>query len=189
MSLILNERNNVEVRLGDLYEAVEKNKFDCITANPPFVITARPSHKFRDGGEYGDDVLTRVLNGLPHYWTDGGFAQIVTFLYDFKGRSQSDDVRVFAESHQLETLVLKSPSLDKYHFATTQRGNLRNYESYEAKVFADLDHLDRIGMISYCTAVITFKNSGKYRMKERFGLAHTIQFETNLQELVRDFFN
>jgi len=117
-------------------------------------------------------VLTRVLNGLPHYWADGGFAQIVTFLYDFNGRSQFDDVRVFAESQQLETLVLKSPSLDRFHVASTQRGNLRNYESYEAKVFADLDHLDRIGMISYCTAVITFKNGGKYRVKEQFGLAH-----------------
>jgi hypothetical protein len=84
-------------------------------------------------------VLNRILNGLPHHWTDGGYAQIVTFLYEFEGRSQLDDIRVFAKSHQLETLVLKSASQDKFHLATTQRGSLRNYESYEEKILTDLE--------------------------------------------------
>lgn len=190
ISLALNRINNIEVRLGDLYEPVKKNKFDYITANPPFVITWETSKKFRDGGKYGDDVLTRILNGLPDYWSDGGYAQIVTFLHDFEGRSQLDDIRVFAKTHQLETLVLKSPSWDKFHLATTQHPEkIKNYESYEETVFTYLDHLGRIGMISYCTAVITFKNNGKYKMKELFGLPRTVLFEKNLQESVRDFFN
>jgi methylase of polypeptide subunit release factors len=42
MSLILNEINNIEIRLGDLYEPVKENKFDYIMANPPFVITRKP---------------------------------------------------------------------------------------------------------------------------------------------------
>ena len=96
-SLALNGINNIEVRLGDLYEEVKKNRFDYITANPPFVINWKTSQKFRDGGKYGDDVLTRILNGLPDHWNDGGYVQIVTFLYEFEARSQLDQIRVFAE--------------------------------------------------------------------------------------------
>ena len=135
-------------------------------------------------------MLTRILNGLPDYWNDGGYAQIVTILHEFEARSQLDEIRVFAESHQLETLVLKSPSWDKFELATTQYAEeVKNYEAYEETVFAYLDHLDRVGMISYCSAVITFRNIGKYRMKELFGLPSTVSFKKDLQELVKDFFN
>jgi hypothetical protein len=97
---------------------------------------------------------------------------------------------VFAESHQLETLVLKSPSWDKFDLATTQCAALgKNYAFYEETVLAYLEHLDRAGMISYCSAVITFRNIGKYRMKELFGLPSTVSFKKDLQELVKDFFN
>src|SRR5262249_15493592 len=121
-SLALNEFSNIEVRLSDLYEKVKEYNFDYITANPPFVINWKTSQKFRDGGKYGDDVLTRILTGLPNYWTPGGYAQIVTFIYEFETRSQLDEIRVFAESHQLETLVLRSPSWDKFDLATSQYG-------------------------------------------------------------------
>ena len=74
----------------------------------------------RDGGKFGDDVLTRILNGLPDYWNDGGYAQIVTFLHEFEARSQLDEIRVFAKSHQLETSVLRVQSRDKFDLATTR---------------------------------------------------------------------
>jgi hypothetical protein len=192
-SLAFNEINNIEVRLGDLYEEVKNNRFDYITANPPFIINWKASEKFRDGGKYGDDVLIRILNGLPDYWNDGGYAQIVTFLYEFEARSQLDEIRKFAKSHQLETLVLKSPSWDKFELATAQHADVvKNYEAYEEGIFAYLDYLDRVGMISGCSAVITFRNSGKYKMKELFGLPRvsfkTVLFKNGLQELMKDFF-
>ena len=196
-SLALNGINNIEARLGDLYEGVKKNSFDYITANPPFVINWKTSQKYRDGGKYGDDLLTRILNGLPDYWNDGGYAQIATFLHEFKARSQVEEIREFAKSHQLETLLLKSPSWDRFELATTQHaGEAGHYEAYEEAIFAYLDYLDRVGMISYCLAVITFRNIGKYRMKELFGLPRvsfktvsSVSFKKDFQKLVKDFFN
>ena len=193
-SIALNGINNIEVRVSDLYEEVRNNKFDYITANPPYVITWETSEKFRDGGEYGDDVLARILNGLPGCWKDGGYAQIVTFLHEFKARSQLDEIRVFAELHQLQTLVLKSPSWDKFELATAQYANaVIDYAAYEKSVLAYLDHLDRVGMISGCLAVITFRNNGKYKMKELFGLPtvsfKTVSFQKDFQKLMRDFFS
>jgi methylase of polypeptide subunit release factors len=190
MSLALNGINNIEVRLGDLYENVQRNRFDLITANPPFVINWKTSHKFRDGGKYGDDVLARILNELPDHWNDGGYAQIVTFLYEFEARSQLNEIRVFAQSRQLETLVLKSLSRDKFELAMSQYAEkVKNYEAYEQTISAYLDHLDRVGMISYCSAVVTFRNTGKYRIKELSGLPRRIILRKDLQELVRDFFS
>jgi methylase of polypeptide subunit release factors len=67
ISLALNQINNVDIRLGNLYQPVQNNRFDYITANPPFVITREESERYLDGGTYGDDVWTRILHGLPDY--------------------------------------------------------------------------------------------------------------------------
>jgi hypothetical protein len=71
---------NLEVEVGDLYEAVGGESFDLITANPPFVPSPLDTLRFRDGGRSGEDVLKRVIAGLPHHLAPGGMAQVVTEL-------------------------------------------------------------------------------------------------------------
>jgi hypothetical protein len=70
--------NNIEVRLGDLYEPVGQARFDLITANPPFVPSPRNSLTYRDGGRSGEDVQRRIIAGLPQFLAPGGMAHIVT---------------------------------------------------------------------------------------------------------------
>jgi len=71
---------NLEVKAGDLFEAVGGESFDLITANPPFVPSPLDTLRFRDGGRSGEDVLKRVIAGLPHHLAPGGMAQVVTEL-------------------------------------------------------------------------------------------------------------
>lgn len=71
---------NLEVALGDLYECVADEKFDLITANPPFVPSPSDAVQFRDGGRSGEDVQKRIVAGLSHHLAAGGMAQIVTEL-------------------------------------------------------------------------------------------------------------
>lgn len=52
---------NVEVMVGDLYEPVGDERFDLITANPPFVPSPVNSILFRDGGPSGEDIQRRII--------------------------------------------------------------------------------------------------------------------------------
>jgi SAM-dependent methyltransferase len=79
---------NLEVALGDLYDAVPDGSFDLITANPPFVPSPLESLLFRDGGRSGEDIQKRIIAGLPRHLAPGGVAQIVTEL---GLRDQDDD--------------------------------------------------------------------------------------------------
>jgi hypothetical protein len=69
---------NLEVVAGDLFEAVRGKYFDLITANPPFVPSPLNTLRFRDGGRSGEDILKRIVAGLPHHLAPGGIAQVVT---------------------------------------------------------------------------------------------------------------
>jgi len=71
---------NLEVVAGDLLEAVRGERFDLITANPPFVPSPVDTLRFRDGGRSGEDIQKRIVAGLPHHLAPGGMAQVVTEL-------------------------------------------------------------------------------------------------------------
>jgi hypothetical protein len=71
---------NLEVLVGDLFEAVGRERFGLITANPPFVPSPLNTLRFRDGGPSGEDVQKRIVGGLPGHLAPGGMAQMITEL-------------------------------------------------------------------------------------------------------------
>jgi hypothetical protein len=77
----LNGIDNIEFRLGSLFEPVVGERFDHIISNPPFVITPRtegvPSYEYRDGGLVGDAIVEAVVRGAAHHLTPGGIAQLL----------------------------------------------------------------------------------------------------------------
>lgn len=78
---VLNGIDNIEFRLGSLYEPVAGERFDHIVSNPPFVITPRidgvPAYEYRDGGLVGDEIVRRVVVGAAEHLTPGGVAQLL----------------------------------------------------------------------------------------------------------------
>ncbi|MDJ0338046.1 methyltransferase [Cryobacterium sp. PH31-O1] len=77
----LNEIDNIEFRLGSLFEPVAGEQFDHIISNPPFVITPRaegvPSYEYRDGGMVGDALVEAVVRGATAHLTPGGVLQLL----------------------------------------------------------------------------------------------------------------
>lgn len=69
--------DRIDFRLGDLFSAVDGERFDLILSNPPFVITPRrssdePKYDYRDGGMTGDDLAAKVVREAPRYLAEGG---------------------------------------------------------------------------------------------------------------------
>ena len=77
----LNGVDNIEFRMGDLFEPVADERFDQIVSNPPFVITPRsegvPAYEYRDGGMVGDALVEAVVEGVAEHLAPGGIAQFL----------------------------------------------------------------------------------------------------------------
>jgi len=71
----------VELRHGDLFAPVARERFDRIVSNPPFVITPRregvPVYEYRDGGRVGDGIVEEVVRGAADHLVPGGTAHLL----------------------------------------------------------------------------------------------------------------
>jgi len=74
-SLGLNRAQNVELRLGSLFEPVGDEGFDLIVSNPPYILSPDTSHLYRDGG--GTAMTRAIVEGAAARLREGGFAHIL----------------------------------------------------------------------------------------------------------------
>jgi len=98
---------NLEVVEGDLFEPVGNDRFDLITANPPFVSSPVNALRFRDGGPSGEDVQRRIVAGLPHYLAPGGIAHLVTELGERDGEPVTRRLREWLGEAPIDVYVLR----------------------------------------------------------------------------------
>ncbi len=76
--------NGVEMEsfCGDLYDPVKGRQFDLITAHPPFVPTIGERMVYRDGGDSGEEITRRIIEGLPSHLRPDGTAVILCVACD-----------------------------------------------------------------------------------------------------------
>ena len=92
ISAALNGIDNVETRLGSLFEPVAGETFDLITCNAPYVISPERRWQYRDGGLPGDQLSERVVREAAPHLADGGHASV---LVSWLAESEDDpDERV-----------------------------------------------------------------------------------------------
>jgi len=68
----LNAIANFTASQGDLYEPAGNFTFDRIVAHPPYVPVYRPQMIFDSGGQDGEQIVRRIIEGLPRYLRPGG---------------------------------------------------------------------------------------------------------------------
>ncbi|HEU5363538.1 MAG TPA: methyltransferase [Gaiellaceae bacterium] len=77
ISAAVNGIENVETRLGSLFEPVAGETFDLITCNAPYVISPERRWQYRDGGLPGDELSQRVVTSAAEHLADDGFASVL----------------------------------------------------------------------------------------------------------------
>ncbi|MDP9113759.1 MAG: class I SAM-dependent methyltransferase, partial [Acidobacteriota bacterium] len=68
----LNAVANFTAAQGDLYEPAGDLTFDRIVAHPPYVPVYRPQLIFDSGGQDGEQIVRRIIEGLPRHLRPGG---------------------------------------------------------------------------------------------------------------------
>jgi SAM-dependent methyltransferase len=77
LNLRLNRVTNVELRHGDVFEAVEGETFDLIVSNPPYVVSPETHYAFRDSGLPGDSFCEALVRGAPRFLRESGVASML----------------------------------------------------------------------------------------------------------------
>ncbi|MCU1480847.1 MAG: SAM-dependent methyltransferase [Subtercola sp.] len=129
MNAELNAIDNIEFRLGSLFEPVAGERFDQIVSNPPFVITPRregvPVYEYRDAGFVGDELVATVIRGCEEHLAPGGIAQL---LGNWEYRTAAgvavaadglDRVRGWLQGSSLDAWVIERELQDAPQYAET----------------------------------------------------------------------
>lgn len=155
LNAALNGINNIEFRLGSLFEPVAAERFDQIVANPPFVITPRvegvPAYEYRDGGRVGDALVAEVVAGVSDHLVPGGLAQL---LGNWEYREASDRIDAFdriddwLQGSGLDVWVVEREVQDAALYAETwiRDGGTRHGEQFDELADAWLDDFEKRGV-------------------------------------------
>ena len=78
----LNGLWNVTPGCGDLYEPGPGVTYDRIVAHPPYMPVYRPHMIFDSGGQDGEQIVRRIIEGLPEHLRPGGRFHALTMGTD-----------------------------------------------------------------------------------------------------------
>lgn len=154
----LNAVDGIDWRQGDLFEPLRGERFDLITANPPFVVSPATEFTFRDAG-YEDDALTRgVVEGVADRLSDDGYATVVcNWISPLDGEWSARPREWLAESG-CDALILRHMSEAARTYAL--RWNLRPGKTLEqsaAAAQAWAQYYRERGIDSLTTGVIVLR--------------------------------
>jgi hypothetical protein len=151
---------NLELAVGDLFEPVAGQRFDLITANPPFVPSPLHALGFRDGGRSGEDVQKRIVAGLPAHLAAGGIAQMVTELGERDDEPIVDRLRDWLGGAPLDIYVLR---LRVYSVASYAIGHAKgdDHGSFLASVRSWAGNLTAQGYSQVVSVLVAFEWSDR----------------------------
>ena len=78
----LNGIDNMTAAEGDLYAPAGTQTFDRIVAHPPYLPVFRQRFVFDSGGQDGEQIVRRIVKGLPKYLRPGGIFFALTMGTD-----------------------------------------------------------------------------------------------------------
>lgn len=119
----LNGIENLETRLGSLFDPVAGMLFDRIVTNPPYVLTppknaSESKHMYRDSGFPADGLSESVVRGLPRYLKPGGFAQSMINWACVKGEPWQERIQSWLKENDCDAWLLRFETLTPAQYAT-----------------------------------------------------------------------
>jgi methylase of polypeptide subunit release factors len=147
---------NLEVVVADLFQGAGCERFDLITANPPFVPSPLDTLGFRDGGRSGEDILKRIVAGLPQHLAPGGIAQIITELGERDDEPLVLRLRQWLGGAAMDIHILRVGEHEAMKYATRHaKGD--NFEAFLASVHEWASNLLAQGYRRVVSLVISFR--------------------------------
>lgn len=102
---------------GDLYEAVPGETFDLVIANPPWIAAPTSDMElYRWGGETGEVITRKVVDGLPTHLNVGGTLSMFVIYPIIRGKVYVDRFREWLPSTGWGVAIAESPDCSLEQF-------------------------------------------------------------------------
>lgn len=139
----MNGVSNVHPVTSDLYQKLEGRHFDFIAAHPPYVPVLQPKWIFFSGGQDGEEITRRCIEGLPDHLADGGIFLALTMGGDRVDQPFECRIRQWlgAREREFDIALIVRKELDPRDFALrANRETIRTREESDAwdRLFASL---------------------------------------------------
>jgi carbamoyltransferase len=164
----LNGIDHAEVRCGDLYAPVRRERFDLILANPPFVASPyRSAASYHAGGATGDRVLRRVIAGWGRHLQPGGRAFAISHVALRRGESLSAVARSWFRGFPGRALVIVVDSGGPVDLAAAQSlfALDRGLSAYAAEVQRWASYLQRRRIERVAAVLVAAQRRGRHRVE------------------------
>lgn len=182
---MLNNCPDIEFLQGDLYEAVKGRKFDRIYVNPPFVPSPEREILYRDGSATGEDVLMRVLQGLPQYLNDGGLCQITTLLV-LTGQDYNEKIASWITEGKYDILTPANNYQDVLPYIFSHMDFSLPFPEYSKKLLSWFDCYTQNGIAKLAEGLINIRPSTSekpvYKMTEL--ASYTTDFSEEMGKMI-----
>lgn len=158
---IFNGIENVTFLQGDLYEPVRGERFDLITANPPFVpVPAEDATLYyRNGGTSGEEILVRILRGLDAHLTEKGMCQIITEACFREGHDYIQDLYGMLDRRDFDILMFAGGHVPMEVFVMGHLKNTPTFIQYRERMTHWLQNYYARGIKEVAEALITIARS------------------------------
>ena len=169
LNAALNGIDNLEVRLGSLFEPVAGETFDLITCNAPYVVSPEDRWQYRDAAGFEADQLSQtVVTEAARHLNDDGFA---CMLVSWLAHSKKDpDARVeeWLEDNDCDAWVVSLSGADPLDHAAGWNEHLADdLEDYGAALDQWTAYFEDLG--------VAWISEGAVLLHKRAGAQHMIR--------------
>jgi methylase of polypeptide subunit release factors len=120
----LNGLDNIETRLGSLFEPVAGERFDLITCNAPFVVSPESRWQYRDSGMPADQLSELLVRQAAAALATDGYASLLVSWVAESEEEPDDRVHAWLEGSGCDAWVLGLNGADPLDHAFTWNNHL-----------------------------------------------------------------
>jgi len=159
---LLNERPEIEVREGSLFEPVAGERFDLVLCNAPYVVSPDSRYLFRDAGMAGDGLSETVVRGVPEHLEPAGTATLVVSWLGGGDEDWAARPRGWLDGSGCDAWVIGGQTLDPIAHAAKWNSILaRDPEAHGAAIDRWTAYLAELGATAVTEGVLVLrKRSG-----------------------------
>ncbi len=155
----------VDLRPGDLYAPVAGERFDLITANPPYVMSPPDESRltYREGDAPGDTLVERVVVEGAAHLADGGVLQVLANWAHLRGQDWTDRVGGWLARTGCDGHVVQREVLDPYAYIEIWLADagLTGSARYAERYAAWCDYFDGLGIEAVGLGWLTLRRRGR----------------------------
>jgi methylase of polypeptide subunit release factors len=177
LNATLNGFTNIDCRLGSLFEPVEGETFDVITANAPFVVSPENRWAYRDGGLEADQFSELIVREAAGHLSDDGYATLlVSWVAEDEDESEARPLD-WTDGSECDTWILPIYALDPLDHAVRWNVHLAGLPDAFGQVLDRwTGYLEELGV-----EVVT---EGAILLHRRSGDTHTARIDVVDDDLV-----